>query len=130
MNNFEDDMLNSYKATKDTAPDGIMDATPFIETLKQLVDAFDYNTEDNEMSRLMLRCISLSVDSNSSVDDMEINPENMMQVMTSLCLMISVMSKLASAMDDDFVENYKIFMSNVLIPNICESGSYVPYWND
>lgn len=117
-NDFED-----MAKERDTAPDGIIDASDYADDMKIITDILCDLDYDDMVSRMhaMMNIMNHMYDNNGEIDVERVNG-----VVISLSFHIITM---LNTLEDDSRQEYFQFIKNDVISEIEKEASTLPYWD-
>lgn len=125
-----DDKINEYYAkTKSSTPDGVMDASSYIDTVKTIVDATRHlGSDSDDQGRFIVEIVNIFV--KSVGDEFVMDEDKVMETITALSFGITMMLKLAESFNEDFPVIFQNTMRDLVLPELEKESKAVPYWND
>lgn len=127
---MEDKIAAYYNKTKSETPDGLMDASSYIAIVKKIVEATSYLNPNNDEDEGMFIVEIMNAFISSDGNDIDFNVDKGMETITALSFVITMMSKFASEIDNNFLEGFIRVTNDVVIPQLEAQSKAVPYWNE
>lgn len=123
-----DEFLN--KMNSDEAPDGLTDASDYINALKNHVENTRLLGHPDDAQKVNFILNQMAWFTNETDEGNEIDIEKIMESYTALCFILTTFAQLACLQNENFVDIYVDSMLEQVIPRMEEEASAVPYWNE
>jgi len=123
MSHLED----AYNKHKGDVPDGVVDASGYIDVVKTIVNGVSYlnspDTSDN--IKFMTTIMDTFMD-----EDLEVDLDKIMEAVTAMAFIVTTTMQFANGLDDEFVGKYIDSMNDNVLPVMEKEARAVPYWNE
>jgi len=118
---------DAYNKHKDQMPDGVVDASGYIDVVKTIVNSISHldNKDTSENIKFMTTIMDIFMS-----EDLEIDVDKIMEAITAMAFVVTTTMQFANNLDDEFVSKYINSMNDNVLPVMEKEARAIPYWNE
>lgn len=123
MSHLED----AYNRHKGEIPDGVVDASDYIDVVKTIVNSLSHLDNDDTSENIKFMTTIMDV---FMSEDLEVDIDKIMETITAMAFVVTTTMQFANGLDDEFVSKYINSMNDNVLPVMEKEARAIPYWNE
>lgn len=123
MSHLED----AYNKHKGEIPDGVVDASDYIDVVKTIVNSLSHLDNDDTSENIKFMTTIMDV---FMSEDLEVDIDKIMETITAMAFVVTTTMQFANGLDDEFVSKYINSMNDNVLPVMEKEARAIPYWNE